>query len=186
MLHEIAVSLRTTLRSSDSLYRFAGDEFAALLPDSDLGTAFFAAERCRAAISVTRSLQAAIDASIGITEFATGQSAAQLLASAEVALGKAKESGGARTWRADDARRSLSTGSLAEELTPREWHVLTHLSSRRSEHEIATLMGIGSGTVRSHKARIRRKLQIPHNVRIADFARAHFGALSERSEEQKV
>jgi hypothetical protein len=52
-------------------------------------------------------------------------------------------------------------------------------------------MGIRPGTVRSHKARIRRKLHVDPELRLAEFARSNFRELVNRLEkisldEQKV
>ena len=73
--------------------------------------------------------------------------------------------------------------SLAEELTDREWSVVTHLSARRTEQDIARRMGIRPGTVRSHKARIRRKLHVPPDIRLSDFVRSNFNDLMGRLDE---
>jgi DNA-binding NarL/FixJ family response regulator len=70
--------------------------------------------------------------------------------------------------------------ALSEDLTDREWDVLINLSHRRTEHEIARRLGISRGTVRSHKARIRRKLQVSPEIRLTDFVRANFQDLIHR------
>ena len=99
----------------------------------------------------------------------------------EIALVRAKESGGGRTWRADDPRRhGLNPVALSEDLTEREWDVLVHLSHRRTEQEIARRLGISRGTVRSHKARIRRKLHVSPDMRLSDFVRTNFRDLVNR------
>jgi DNA-binding CsgD family transcriptional regulator len=85
------------------------------------------------------------------------------------------------SWRSDDPRkRSLNTLSLAEGLTLREWDVLARIAGRRTEQEIAEQLGISAGTVRSHKARIRRKLHVSPEMRLIDFVRDNFRDLSER------
>jgi DNA-binding NarL/FixJ family response regulator len=58
--------------------------------------------------------------------------------------------------------------------------VLIHLSHRRTEHEIARRLGITRGTVRSHKARIRRKLHVAQDIRLAEFVRSNFRDLLQR------
>lgn len=52
--------------------------------------------------------------------------------------------------------------------------MLSQLAHRRTEQEIAKRLGIRSGTVRSHKARIRRKLHISPNVRLPTSPRELF------------
>ena len=181
VLAEVAEALKTTLRTADILYRYGGDEFAAILPDTELGTAYLAAERCRTAIGEIEVAGTPIQASVGVAQFSAGRVAEEVIARAEIALFRAKESGGNRTWRADDPRKhGLNPVALSEELTEREWDVLVHLSHRRTEQEIARRLGISRGTVRSHKARIRRKLHVSPDMRLADFVRTNFKDLVNR------
>jgi diguanylate cyclase (GGDEF)-like protein len=181
LLREMGSTLRTALRTSDSVYRYGEDEFAAMLPDTELATAYLAAERCREQIGNIIVADMPTSVSIGVAEASAGRSARELIGRAEIALGHAKESGGGGSWRADDPRRhGLNPVALSEELTTREWDLLTHISHRRTEAEIARLMGISRGTVRSHKARIRRKLHISPDVRLADFVSMTFKHLTYR------
>jgi diguanylate cyclase (GGDEF)-like protein len=174
-LTRIAKSLATTLRTSDVLFRYGGDEFAALLPDADSGAASLAAERCIAGIASVTSHVPELTVSIGVAEMSSNRSHEELIAKAEIALFRAKESGGNRYWRADDMRRhSLSPVALAGDLTEREWSLLGLLANQRTEQEIAGTMGIRPGTVRSHKARIRRKLQVDPDVRLTDYVKVNF------------
>ena len=181
VLAEVAEALKTTLRTADILYRYGGDEFAAILPDTELGTAYLAAERCREAMAEIEVAGRPTEASLGVAQFSNGRAAEEVIARAEIALFRAKESGGGRTWRADDPRRhGLNPVALSEDLTEREWDVLVHLSHRRTEQEIARRLGISRGTVRSHKARIRRKLHVSPDMRLSDFVRTNFRDLVNR------
>jgi diguanylate cyclase (GGDEF)-like protein len=181
LLARLARVIKSNLRASDLLFRYEGDEFAALLPESDAGTAWVAAERIRSAVKKIEAENVLATVSLGIAEYSRSRSLNELMSKAQIALFKAKESGGDMSWRSDDPRkRSLNTVSLAEELTLREWDVLANLAQRRTEQETAEALGISSGTVRSHKARIRRKLHIAPDVRFADFVRENFRDLSER------
>lgn len=176
----VADILKTTLRASDVLFSYGENAFAALLPDTNSATAFLAAERCRIAVGDAFTGDAHTTVSTGIAEHAAGRSSEDLVAKAEVALLRAKDSGGNRSWRADDPRRhGLSPRSLSSDLTEREWDILAHLMKRRTEPEIARHLGITTGTVRSHKARIRRKLQIAPNVRLSEFAQQNLRELAE-------
>ena len=191
LLALVAQTLRSSLRVSDSFFRYGGDEFAAILPDTIIGTAAVVAERVLELVHAIRSdeeggiyvslsgpVYPETRASIGVAELPRGRSASEFVARTEQALNRARESGGNQVWRADDRRKSAtSTRALASDLTDRERLVLGHLASRRTDREVANRMGISVGTVRSHKARIRRKLQIPANVRLSDFARDHFNDL---------
>lgn len=184
LLREIAKALRKTLRASDLLFRYGGDEFAVLLPDADIGTAYLASERLRDAIKAVRQAKVEISVSIGVSEIGGAKTLEEFMAKVEIALFRAKESGGNRSWRADDPRRhGLNPVSLSEDLTEREWGVVGHLSRRLTETEIARRLGISPGTVRSHKARIRRKLQVPSEIRLSEFVKENFTGLIDRLEE---
>jgi diguanylate cyclase (GGDEF)-like protein len=181
LLTEAAEALKTTLRTADTLYRYGGDEFSAILPDTELGTAYLAAERCRDALDQVSVSGRPTKASIGVAQFSNGRSAEEVIARAEIALFRAKESGGSRTWRADDPRRhGINPVALSGDLTEREWDILVHLSHRRTEQEIARRLSITRGTVRSHKARIRRKLHVAPDIRLSDFVRTNFRDLVTR------
>lgn len=181
LLREIAKELRKTLRTSDLLFRYGGDEFAVLLPDADIGTAYVASERLREAVKSIRQARAQISVSVGVAELGGAKAVEELMAKAEIALFRAKESGGNRSWRADDPRRhGLNPVSLSRDLTDREWGVVAHLAKRLTEPEIAKRLGISAGTVRSHKARIRRKLQVPPEIRLSEFVKQNFADLVDR------
>jgi diguanylate cyclase (GGDEF)-like protein len=181
LLREIAGELREGLRTSDILFRYGGDEFAMILPDTNVATAYLAGERLRAAIAAVQVQGQTISASVGIADHSPGRTAEELIARAEIALFRAKESGGNQSWRADDPRRrGLNPISLSQELTDREWDVLAHLSQKRTEQEIARRLGISAGTVRSHKARIRRKLHVAPDVRLSEFVKTNLHDLVAR------
>ena len=183
LLQDVASTLRGVFRRADGVYRYGGDEFSAVLPDTDIATSYLAAERCRTAVAKIMCEGTPVSVSVGTAEFSSGRKAEELVAKAEIALFRAKESGGNRSWRADDPRkRSINPIALSEELTDREWDVLAHLANRRTEQDIARRMGIRPGTVRSHKARIRRKLHVDPELRLAEFARSNFRELINRLE----
>ena len=181
LLRRVADVMKQTLRRSDDLFRYGDDEFVVVLPDCDVGTAVAAAERCRLEIGGLDAGGKQLRVSIGIAKFSSGRTAQEIISRCEIALYRAKESGGDRVWRADDPRKhGLNPIALSEELTEREWDVLVHLSHRRTEHEIARRLGITRGTVRSHKARIRRKLHVSPDIRLSDFVRSNFNDLIQR------
>ena len=192
LMHDAALVVRNVFRRADGVYRYSDDEFAAILPDTDIATSCLAAERCRQAIAKITFEGQPVSVSIGTAEYSTGRKSEELIAKAEIALFRAKESGGNRSWRADDPRkRSINPIALSEDLTEREWDVLAHLANRRTEQDIARRLGIRPGTVRSHKARIRRKLHIDPDLRLSEFARSNFRELVGRlekisTEEQRV
>ncbi len=166
--------LRAHLRAADALFWLSSETLALVLPDTELPTAFLAAERLREAVAEATG----VTLSVGAAELPPNRSGSDLVDRARAALEHACESGGDRTWRADDPRRrSVNTSTLAEDLSEREWHIVSHLMRHHTEQEIAKELRISSGTVRSHKARIRRKLQVPPDARLNDYVRANADAL---------
>lgn len=104
VLKDFTARLQGLLRAPDTLGRYGGEEFVALLPDTDLRTATLVAERIRAGIeamaNAPRPLCAsegvpAYTASIGVTELhrTGGDTIDAMLARADAALYEAKRSG---------------------------------------------------------------------------------------------
>lgn len=93
VLREVAQCCRSSLRASDLAARLGGEEFAMLLPDTDLGQAQQLAERLRAAIAELQ-LPAAVTVSIGCAELSSSMASVDaLLARADDALYAAKQGG---------------------------------------------------------------------------------------------
>lgn len=108
VLKNLCDCAQATLRQTDLFARIGGEEFAALLPDTDADGAFLLAERLRlsvAAQSVTEggdSITYTISA--GVVTLAPGDAAAEdALKRADIALYEAKGAGRNRTMRAVEA-----------------------------------------------------------------------------------
>jgi diguanylate cyclase (GGDEF)-like protein len=97
--------LRTTVRDIDLPVRLGGEEFAVLLPDTDLAGASQLAERIRQALESTTTpslgVRTRLTASFGVTSFPTTPSDA-LLAEADRRLYKAKRLGKNRVVGSED------------------------------------------------------------------------------------
>ncbi|MBP1704464.1 MAG: hypothetical protein H6Q36_203 [Chloroflexi bacterium] len=99
ILRTVAATLRSVGRESDCVFRYGGDEFTVLLPDSDTAGALAAASRIRTAlrrIRVPAPMRAGwrVAASIGIATFpADGTSAHDILLAADRACFVAKREG---------------------------------------------------------------------------------------------
>lgn len=98
MLRLFSALLHDELRKVDIAGRFAGDDFAVLMPQADLDAAMLLAERIRAKVAATMvsigDRQVAMSVSIGIAPMnSTDPSSGQVLAHAEAALGRAKAQG---------------------------------------------------------------------------------------------
>lgn len=98
VLRVVSKRLSDTLRDTDVLGRYGGEEFIVALPETDMEGAFIVAERLREAIA-SEPIEAEGDTlniaiSLGVTEMNEGTAAyAQLIAEADLALYKSKESG---------------------------------------------------------------------------------------------
>jgi diguanylate cyclase (GGDEF)-like protein len=96
-LQAVAEALRSSVRLPDSAFRWGGDEFALILPDSDAEGAREVGERIRANLASDSPLPDAerLGFSIGVAELGEDQSADSLLAEADTALYQQKHEHGA-------------------------------------------------------------------------------------------
>jgi diguanylate cyclase (GGDEF)-like protein len=114
VLRQVADTCRKTMREVDIVGRIGGEEFAALLPETDREHARDAAERLRRAVAELETPSDAgilvkITASIGVTTLAEGNSSVdRLLTQADLAMYEAKRSG----------RNKVSVASPVETATP--------------------------------------------------------------------
>lgn len=95
VLANVAAVLRDCIRLGDTLGRYGGDEFVAILPDTDQTAAIALAQRLQSTISTTtlnRGLEQ-LGASIGVAQARPGCTADELLAAADNALLRAKGAG---------------------------------------------------------------------------------------------
>ena len=96
VLAAVGVALQSTVRESDFVGRYGGEEFIMLLPDADRETVVKVAERVRTAIADITVLggDSAVSASFGVAVFPEdAPDAARLLRNADRALYRAKANG---------------------------------------------------------------------------------------------
>ena len=94
VLKEVAKRLGLSLRSSDSLCRYGGEEFVVVCPDTPLSTAVVMAERLRNTVCAGAIAPAStVTVSIGVAQFNASEEWAQCLERADAMLYEAKERG---------------------------------------------------------------------------------------------
>jgi diguanylate cyclase (GGDEF)-like protein len=97
VLKRVTEVLEFAVRSSDSVYRFGGEEFAVLLPHTDQCAAVNVADRIRSAIETLQidcgKHSVAVTASCGVALHRAGEGSGQWLARADEALYRAKDQG---------------------------------------------------------------------------------------------
>src|SRR5205823_3010556 len=96
LLRRMAATLSDSLRGSDSLYRYAGEEFLALLPDQGTDSAAIAAERLRGTVEelcFPHPVGGLVTISAGVAALREDESAEQFLARVDAALYAAKGAG---------------------------------------------------------------------------------------------
>jgi diguanylate cyclase (GGDEF)-like protein len=100
VLTEVADQLQALARGGDAVARIGGEEFAWIMPETNLPVAFDVAERVREAIAATDYGDATeVTISVGISELGDATSGDALYKRADAALYEAKRSGRNRTVR---------------------------------------------------------------------------------------
>lgn len=94
----VADMIRNSLRSTDTGFRFGGEEFTVILPETDIGEALDVAERLRknianAWLSPVSKLKTCVTASIGVTRHAPGELPSSVIGRTDRAMYSAKEKG---------------------------------------------------------------------------------------------
>jgi diguanylate cyclase (GGDEF)-like protein len=112
----LAQVIHRSVRTSDDVFRYGGDEFAALLPETTLVDAERLAERVRHAVETTPLAPGhTLTVSIGVAERCTPDTPEDLVGYADAALYRSKHRGGNRVSLAAHSRRGHAADRDAPE-----------------------------------------------------------------------
>jgi diguanylate cyclase len=93
VLQHVAQAITQSVRPSDLVFRFGGEEFLVLLPDVDEATAIAAAERIRTRVAHPSEECPDVTVSVGVAHRHEGEDHEDLVARADLALYQAKSNG---------------------------------------------------------------------------------------------
>ncbi|MDM7998811.1 MAG: diguanylate cyclase [Dehalococcoidia bacterium] len=113
LLQEIGALIKKAIRTSDQAFRYGGDEFAVILPQTDTDSAYHVAERIRQEVADhAQAKSTGVTCSVGISSCPTdGNTPADLISSADSALYHSKYAGGNRVHISSSL---MVTGRLGE------------------------------------------------------------------------
>ncbi len=137
VLVELASLLEATLRPSDSLARWGGEEFVVLCPNATLATATLLAERLRHGVAEMKFAGVGrITASIGIAECLPGETWEHWFHRADAALYLAKSSGRNQVRAAPETPARESIGEkVAARFLRLVWHGIYESGHATIDHE---------------------------------------------------
>ncbi len=124
VLAELAATVRTTVRATDSLTRWGGEEFIVLCPNTTLSTMALLAERLREKIARTTFPTAGnVTVSIGIAECMSGEVWESWFKRADAALYRAKACGRNQVQIAPETPQRVGVGeNVAANFVQLSWH----------------------------------------------------------------
>lgn len=97
VLKEVAIILQHTVRKTDYVSRWGGEEFLLLLPETEAEAALNLAERIRQTIEKTEflydNISLTVTVTLGIAEYSEGKTIDEIIKSADMAVYKGKEGG---------------------------------------------------------------------------------------------
>ena len=94
LLQQFTRLLETSLRSTDSCYRYGGEEFVVLAPETDAEQMLLFAERLRERVATEDfGLDDALTISLGVAEYLPGEGVDAIIMRADKAMYQAKEAG---------------------------------------------------------------------------------------------
>jgi diguanylate cyclase len=114
VLRLVAMTLKSNIKGQDTAARYVGEEFAAILPDTDLDGAMIVADNIRKAIQAKELLKRStneklgrITASFGVAMFRPGDTPSSLIERADRCLYAAKHAGRNRVMGENDLKDEI-------------------------------------------------------------------------------
>lgn len=100
LLRHVGKIMKNTIRSADQAFRYGGDEFTIILPETNIDDAYMVAERTRKEIAAEmKALNIILTCSIGLVHYPTnGTTFNTLMETADTALYYAKTKGGNQSY----------------------------------------------------------------------------------------
>lgn len=108
VLRHMGALLRYQARETDTVARFGGEEFVAIMPGAPIDGSLIAAERFRSSVETHAWPRRSITASFGVSTFVSGMSATDLINSADEALYVSKSAGKNRVTHGNPEPLSLA------------------------------------------------------------------------------
>ncbi len=97
VLKAVAQSIKNTVRASDIVFRFGGEEFVVVLSNTAIGGAMLLAERIRLAVEslliYEEQFRVSVTISLGVTQLQANDSVEELFVNADKAMYQAKHNG---------------------------------------------------------------------------------------------
>jgi diguanylate cyclase (GGDEF)-like protein len=154
VLKALGVSLGSSLRATDAVGRFGGEEFIAIFPDTPLPGAMIYAERLLAE---------------GAAGYIMKHAATDQLINALRAVLRG-ETYLSETMRSRVAQRTAPSAEPRSRLSARELQVINLVGRGVSSRDIANNLSLSVKTIESHRAAIKRKLGLTTNVQLVQYA----------------
>ncbi len=151
LLKKIGSIMKQAIRSADQTFRYGGDEFAILLPQTTIEAAYQVAERVRKRVaSEGKSGYIPVTASLGLASWpADGIEANVIIAAADAALYHAKRNGGNQSYRASGAML-LPEDSVAGQQVNKESEALSTI------YALAAAVDARDHYTRSHSEKVSK------------------------------
>lgn len=170
-LKQVADVIRSSTRKSDTAFRYGGEEFALILPETKLYDAFEVAERIRERVQQEAKVNGMpLTVSLGVATWSnSSRTKESLLQAADTALYKAKRAGRNRTYMAaEDLGVASSTAILTpsyEERQQPSLQLLRALVTAMEARDQYTLMH--SQKVAEYALNLAREMNLPGECREA-------------------